>query len=824
MLQEERNRSVDFNLGELLGRLDVSDKSNFRKLERLNEKLEKLKIGLQFNKTCLKEGLLPKFTNINLHDPSAQTQRFTFEYRKKLVQHQIDSGSDKLNTLEGQICELTSELNDSISDSILRNRIFTILDHLKENVRALSTSTAIRKLNDLYKGNVLLPDQQTSFMNLSSHPLTLPQQQLLSFGTKCHLKSKFNSTQKHLELEILYDSLLKLQSNNIIDINPNLKHQLKSEATKSRDYHKSNLLTREQRTAANELKNHPDIIVRKADKSNIFIVLDRQEYKTKLDSIISDTSKFQRITRNPINSLKIEVNKLIAAANSSNNTKIIKPIIGEFTPGYLYGNVKIHKTGNPLRPIISQVTTPIYHTAKQLNAIITPYLPAKYQINSTDDFLHILRATRPHGTLASLDVESLFTNVPVFPTIEIICNAVYSHPILSPPPFERNILKKLLTACTTKCPFTHIDGNLYLQKDGVSMGSPLGVAFANFYMTHLENKVFEENPAIKPSVYCRYVDDTFIVVDSIDSIIQIKNQFQSHSVLKFTHEIGIGNKLNFLDVSVDTSGPELATSVYQKPTHAGIYLNYNSECPQRYKDGTIKALIHRTYKISSSWSHFQNSVNILKQSLVNNNYPNRNFDHILNSYINKIFRQDPAPETNVTHTIFYKNQFSFNYKIDERIIKEIVYNNTKCTKSSEKLNLVIYYRSNTVTNLVMKNNSSPPLPPLKQTNLIYEYTCPIGDCELQKHSYIGMTTTTLSRRLTMHLASGAPKLHSQDDHQTTLTREMLVNNTKIIDKQTDFSRLKILEALLIMKHKPILNGQNTGTDRILKLTYDLYNT
>ena len=67
-------------------------------------------------------------------------------------------------------------------------------------------------------------------------------------------------------------------------------------------------------------------------------------------------------------------------------------------------------------------------------------MPAKYQINSTDQFLDIIRATDSHGTLASLDVESLFTNVPLETTIEIICNAVYKHDKIPPLPFDRNTL------------------------------------------------------------------------------------------------------------------------------------------------------------------------------------------------------------------------------------------------------------------------------------------------------------------------------------------------------------------------------------------------
>ena len=103
----------------------------------------------------------------------------------------------------------------------------------------------------------------------------------------------------------------------------------------------------------------------------MFAILDKNEYKQKLDLILSDTHKFKRITRNPINELKIEVNKLIKKVNPGSKQYIIKPITGEYSARYLYGTVKIHKPNNPLRPIISQITTPTYDTAKELNSIIT---------------------------------------------------------------------------------------------------------------------------------------------------------------------------------------------------------------------------------------------------------------------------------------------------------------------------------------------------------------------------------------------------------------------------------------------------------------------
>ena len=45
-----------------------------------------------------------------------------------------------------------------------------------------------------------------------------------------------------------------------------------------------------------------------------------------------------------------------------------------------------------------------------------------------------------------------------------------------------------------EAPFLSPDNKLYKQIDGVAMGSPLGVLFANLYMGHLEETLFKNNP------------------------------------------------------------------------------------------------------------------------------------------------------------------------------------------------------------------------------------------------------------------------------------------------------------------------------------------
>ena len=51
-------------------------------------------------------------------------------------------------------------------------------------------------------------------------------------------------------------------------------------------------------------------------------------------------------------------------------------------------------------------------------------------------------------------------------------------------------ITKLLLTCTTEVPFYDHLGNIYIQTDGVSMGSVLGPIFSNFYTSDVENRIF----------------------------------------------------------------------------------------------------------------------------------------------------------------------------------------------------------------------------------------------------------------------------------------------------------------------------------------------
>ena len=99
-----------------------------------------------------------------------------------------------------------------------------------------------------------------------------------------------------------------------------------------------------------------------------------------------------------------------------------------------------------------------------MKQLISPYLPSKNNIKSTEELIQVLHTLRPNNDiLVSLDVENLFTNVPVNKTIDIIINNIYNNQSLSLLKINPNILRKLLLTYTTEVPFHDQLGNIYIQ-------------------------------------------------------------------------------------------------------------------------------------------------------------------------------------------------------------------------------------------------------------------------------------------------------------------------------------------------------------------------
>ena len=204
-------------------------------------------------------------------------------------------------------------------------------------------------------------------------------------------------------------------------------------------------------------------------------------------------------------------------------------------------------------------------------------------------------------------------------------------------------------------------------------------------------------------------------------------------------------------------------------------MNGSSECPKRYKRGVIRTYVRRALKICSSWESFGSEITHVKKMLTSNSYTATDIDREIEAALNDFIAPnlDKKPEDTKTHVLYYKNQMSSAYKLDERVLKDIVMKHVAPTDET-RLKLLIYYKNRRTSNLIMRNNQYKE-PELKCTNVVYEFTCPHEDCKPPKSkvSYIGHTTNTLSRRLTFHKQSGEIQRHMKQEHGRNVTREEL---------------------------------------------------
>ena len=142
--------------------------------------------------------------------------------------------------------------------------------------------------------------------------------------------------------------------------------------------------------------------------------------------------------------------------------------------------------------------------------------------------------------MASLDVESLFTNIPLEGTIKICFDSLYKN---------QELLCNIYLLCNSYFLF---DGSIYQQIDGVAMGSPLGPSLANAFVAHYEQVWLDDCPdEFKPVYYKRYEDDIFVLFRSPHHLEKFNEYLNTeHANIKFTSEKEVNRSLPFLDVPI----------------------------------------------------------------------------------------------------------------------------------------------------------------------------------------------------------------------------------------------------------------------------------
>ncbi|XP_055590194.1 uncharacterized protein LOC129742328 [Uranotaenia lowii] len=385
------------------------------------------------------------------------------------------------------------------------------------------------------------------------------------------------------------------------------------------------------------LREHNELIITKADKGNKTVVMLATEYSEKMTAMVSDTTTYTPLTADPTEKILKRINTMLDLWHENKYiTTYTKNKLKLFNcpPPRIYGLPKIHKEDRPLRPVVSTVGSATYRMAQFLANVLQNVVgKTEHHVRSSFDFASEITNIRvPEGYIIySLDVVSLYTNVPVQNVYEIIEQKWREISEYTPIPWTefKRALQTILGAS-----FFQYNGKIFEQTFGTPMGSPLSPVVASLLMEQLEERAIQNlrDKDVNLVMYKRYVDDCLIIgkESDIDHVLaEFNNQCSS---IKFTLEKEIDNTLRFLDLKLFRNQGKVEKNWYTKQEN-GRYLDFYSESPYVHKKNTAIALIDRALKLSDIDKR-QMSIKKVKRILHQNNYPDEFINYVLKKRLN----------------------------------------------------------------------------------------------------------------------------------------------------------------------------------------------
>ena len=269
-----------------------------------------------------------------------------------------------------------------------------------------------------------------------------------------------------------------------------------------------------ERMAIRELKRNSEINIKKADKGTTTVIMNKQDMIREGQEQLDNRTHYLPLDIPMVKSTQERVQRII-------DTLYRKKHIDDMTKKWLsqtpntprvplfYTLTKIHKPTSVGRPIILGCDGPTERISSFVDYILQPIAKAqKSYLKDTTDFINFIERTKipKNTTLVSMDVTSLYTNIPQDEGITTVCKA-YEAFYYRNIPILTNSLKEMLQLILGENSFS-FNGRNYLQTHGTAMGTKMAVAFANIFMSEVQTEILKASD-IKPLQWKRYIDDVF---------------------------------------------------------------------------------------------------------------------------------------------------------------------------------------------------------------------------------------------------------------------------------------------------------------------------
>ena len=488
-------------------------------------------------------GLIPKFLIFKVANRHLRNSKAYLECCKKLLYEECEHKRSIIRSHRRNFTIIKEELQVTLN-IIDYSHVLSCILKINDNYIDKHKEVQDKKLHQLLdRSKAFSNDPKKVIHNFSGYKLSKIEENILVRGLNFSIIPKnLNYGDYCVNFEMLFRNV-RLDDNLNVGTLDFIRTRLKDIALSSfRDFKDSpardNNLMKEEQECLKILSSKKDLVVQKSDKGNSIVILNKSDYLTKVKEIISDTTKFEkaniangkeiRYILNQEKKFKDILNNLFKSGKISYKQREHLIPVGS-RPGVLYGLSKIHKPlvgGLPkMRPILSAIGTCGYNVAKFLVPILSTIVNGPFSIINSFTFNHEILEQNSSLIMGSLDVDALFTSIPLDETIGIALEELFrdTEKINN---LTKEDVRNLLTLATKESLFL-FDGEYYYQKDGVAMGSPMGPHMANLFMTYFEQIWLSECPLeYKPKYYRRYVDDIFVLIENIEDLENFKKKIK----------------------------------------------------------------------------------------------------------------------------------------------------------------------------------------------------------------------------------------------------------------------------------------------------------
>jgi hypothetical protein len=165
------------------------------------------------------------------------------------------------------------------------------------------------------------------------------------------------------------------------------------------------------------------------------------------------------------------------------------------------------------------------------------------------------------------------------------------------------------------------------------MGAPTSSILSEIYLQYLESSNIY-NLLLDHNIigYFRYVDDILVVYNEDNTNIEsLLLQFNNLSPkLEFTIEKEENQKINFLDITINTESEGFSIDIHRRPTYTDVITPKESCHPNEQKMAAIRYFQDRLRKYQLSPENREKESNTLQEILENNGYDDSTLRNLSN--------------------------------------------------------------------------------------------------------------------------------------------------------------------------------------------------